>query len=61
MTGMSGPSVQDSGGKGGTFCQFTVGSGQVGASARYLRYIAHPQAVRGGGGRTCGSRRFPPF
>lgn len=31
---------------GGTFCQFTVGSGQRGASTRHLRYIANPQAVR---------------
>ena len=35
-------------GKGGTFCRFTIGSGEAGASARLLRYIAHPQAVRDG-------------
>ena len=37
-----------SNGSGGTFCQFTVGSGQRGASCRHLRYIANPQAVRDG-------------
>ena len=35
-------------GKGGTFCRFTVGSTTKGASARYIRYIANMQAVRGG-------------
>ena len=35
-------------GKGGTFCRFTIGSGEQGASTRLLRYIAHPQAVRDG-------------
>ena len=35
-------------GKGGTFCQFTVGSTAKGASARHVRYIASPSAVRGG-------------
>ena len=34
------------GGKGGTFCRFTVGSGERGASVKHLRYIAKPQAVR---------------
>ncbi len=36
------------GSRGGTFCQFTVGAGKPGASARFLRYIANPQAVRDG-------------
>ena len=36
------------GGRGGTFCQFRVGSGEQGASIRHLRYIANPQAVRDG-------------
>ncbi len=35
-------------GGGGTFCRFTIGSGERGASARHLRYIASPQAVREG-------------
>ena len=34
------------GGKGGTFCRFTIGSGARGASVKHLRYIARPQAVR---------------
>ena len=33
---------------GGTFCRFTIGSGEKGASARHLRYIASPQAVKEG-------------
>ena len=36
------------GGRGGTFCQFTIGSGKSGDSAKHLRYIANPQAVRDG-------------
>lgn len=36
------------GGRGGTFCQFTIGSGKLGESAKHLRYIANPQAVRDG-------------
>ena len=35
-------------GKGGTFCRFTVGPTAKGASARHLRYIASPSAVRDG-------------
>lgn len=35
-------------GEGGTFCKFTVGSSQKGASRRHLRYIANRQAVRDG-------------
>ena len=35
-------------GKGGTFCRFTVGPTSKGASARHIRYIASPSAVRDG-------------
>jgi len=35
-------------GRGGIFCRFTIGAGERGASARHLRYIANPQAVREG-------------
>ena len=34
--------------RGGTFCQFTVGASERGASPRHIRYIANPQAVREG-------------
>ncbi len=36
------------GGRGGSFCRFTVGTGEPGASAKHLRYIASPQAVKDG-------------
>lgn len=36
------------GGKGGPFCQFTVGNHARGASSHYVRYIANRQAVRDG-------------
>ena len=35
-------------GRGGTFCRFTVGSSKPGTSAKHLRYIANPQAVKEG-------------
>jgi len=41
-------STASGGGRGGPFCQFTVGRSEKGASVRHLRYIANRQAVRDG-------------
>ena len=40
--------MKSTAGKGGTFCRFTIGRSERGASARRLRYIANPQSVRDG-------------
>lgn len=57
---MSREQTPRSGGMGGTFCQFTIGSRELGASARFLRYIANPQAVRDGKDGVW-LKEFPPL
>ena len=57
---MSNEQIPQTGGRGGTFCQFTIGSREPGASARFLRYIASPQAVRDGK-EGVWLKEFPPL
>ena len=41
-------SIKSISGSGGTFCRFTIGQSDKGASARRLRYIANLQSVKDG-------------